>query len=68
MTTIPVCWEDMIARFILGYVNRCGFHIVEFYNKFHPDPNDPEGEHMDLDNQFPDGMFKFEKIMNGGRK
>ena len=50
------------------HVNRCGFHIVEFYNKFHPDPNDPEGEHMDLDNQFPDGMFKFEKIMNGGRK
>lgn len=49
-------------------MNRCGFHIVEFYNKFHPDPNDPEGEYMDLDNQFPDGMFKFEKIMNGGRK
>ena len=30
--------------------------------------DNPEGEHMDLDNQFPDGMFKFEKIMNGGRK
>lgn len=29
---------------------------------------DSEGEHMDLDNQFLDGMFKFEKIMNGGRK
>ena len=43
------------------YVNRCGFHIVEFYNKYHPDPNDPDGEHMDLDDQFPDGMFRFEK-------
>ena len=65
-------WETVTPYFeqrnIHFYVNRCGFHIVEYYNKFHPDPNDPEGEHMDLDNQFSDGMFKFEKIMNGGRK
>ena len=38
------------------------------YYLSHPDPNDPEGEHMELDNQFPGGMFRFEKIMNGGRK
>jgi hypothetical protein len=46
----------------IGYAAWCE---VE---KFHPDPNDPEGEHMDLDNQFPDGMFRFEKVINGGRK
>ena len=41
-------------------VNRCGFHIVEFYNSYHPDPNDPEmSEH--IDEQFPDGMFRFQK-------
>lgn len=30
------------TRNIHFYVNRCGFHIVEFYNSHHPDPNDPE--------------------------
>ncbi|MCR4865320.1 MAG: hypothetical protein K5921_00175 [Lachnospiraceae bacterium] len=45
--------------------NRCGFHIVEFYNKFHPDPNDHDREHRNLDDQFPDGMFRFEKVING---
>ena len=44
-------------------MNRCGFHIVEFFNKFHPDPNDLDNENMDLDHQFPDGMFRFEKVM-----
>jgi hypothetical protein len=29
---------------------------------------DSEREQFILVNQFPDGMFKFEKIMNGGRK
>ena len=44
------------------YVNRCGFHIVEFFNKYHPDPNDPDAEN-EGDGQFPDGMFRFEKVM-----
>ena len=39
------------------YVNKCGFHIVEFYNKYHKDPNEPI-EEQDEDN---DGMFRFEK-------
>ena len=42
------------------YVNRCGFHIVEFYNERHPAPNDPH-EEREADEQFPDGMFRFEK-------
>ena len=62
-------WETVTPYFeqrnIHFYVNRCGFHIVEFYNKYHPDPNDPEGEQMDFDDQFPDGMFRFEKVMKG---
>lgn len=43
------------------YVNRCGFHIVEFFNKYHQDPNDSEMNAKKQDEQFPDGMFRFEK-------
>ena len=57
-------WETVTPYFekrnIHFYVNRCGFHIVEFYNSHHPDPNDPEMSEQ-LDEQFPDGMFRFEK-------
>ena len=60
-------WDTVTPYFekrnIHFYVNRCGFHIVEFYNSHHPDPNDPDvGQQMD--EQFPDGMFRFEKRMN----
>lgn len=58
-------WETVTPYFeqrnIHFYVNRCGFHIVEFYNRYHPDPNEPEGERMNQNDQFPDGMFRFEK-------
>ncbi len=61
-------WECVTPYFeqrnIHFYVNRCGFHIVEFYNKFHPDPNDPEMSQEEIDDQFPDGMFRFEKRMD----
>lgn len=53
-------WETVTPYFetrnIHFYVNRCGFHIVEFYNSHHLDPKYPE----EFD-QFPDGMFRFEK-------
>ena len=57
-------WETVTPYFekrnIHFYVNRCGFHIVEFFNSHHPDPNDLDrGEEMD--EQFPEGMFRFEK-------
>ena len=48
-------------QFFDQYVNRCGFHIVEFYNSHHPDPNEPEDRDIPMDDQFPDGMFRFEK-------
>lgn len=55
-------WETVTPYFekrnIHFYVNRCGFHIVEFFNSHHPDPNDPD---MQADNLMNDGMFRFEK-------
>lgn len=59
-------WETVTPYFekrnIHFYVNRCGFHIVEFYNSHHPDSEDPDMAE-DIDAQFPDGMFRFEKRM-----
>lgn len=59
-------WETMTPYFetrnIHFYVNRCGFHIVEFFNSHHPDPSEPD--YVDSDErQFPEGMFRFEKVM-----
>ena len=55
-------WETVTPYFekrnIHFYVNRCGFHIVEFFNKHHPDPNETE-----IVNDEFEGMFRFEKIM-----
>ncbi len=45
-------------RNIHFYVNRCGFHIVEFYNSHHPDRNESEKAEK-IDDQLPDGMFRF---------
>lgn len=53
------CTPYFEKRNIHFYVNRCGFHIVEFFNEKHPDPNAPEGgKGEDFD-----GMFRFEKVM-----
>ncbi len=56
-------WETVTPYFekrnIHFYVNRCGFHIVEFFNERHPDPRDPDAG----ENEGFDGMFRFEKIM-----
>lgn len=61
-------WETVTPYFekrnIHFYVNRCGFHIVEFFNRHHPDPHDPEASQT-MDEQFPEGMFRFEKRMSG---
>ena len=59
-------WELVTAyhekRNIHFYVNKCGFHIVEFFNSRHPDPHDPEtGEEERYEDG--DGMFRFEKRM-----
>lgn len=52
-------WETVTPYFekrnIHFYVNRCGFHIVEFYNAHHHDPNESEDDVFE--------MFRFEKAM-----
>ena len=59
-----ILWETVTPYFekrnIHFYVNRCGFHIVEFFNSHHPDPNASESS-TETNEQFPEGMFRFEK-------
>lgn len=53
-------WETVTPYFeqrnIHFYVNKLGFYIVEFCNKFQKNKDLPEGM---------DGMFRFQKILNG---
>ena len=59
--TCTPCFETRNIHF---YVNKCGFHIVEFFNSHHPDPHDPEtGEENNYECEDFDGMFRFEKRM-----
>lgn len=56
------CTPYFETRNIHFYVNKCGFHIVEFFNSRHPDPHDPEtGEEENYEEG--GGMFRFEKRM-----
>ena len=64
-----VVWETCTPYFetrnIHFYINKCGFHAVEFFNSHHADPHDPE---TDEENDYhadegSDGMFRFEKRM-----
>ena len=52
-------WETCTPYFdrrnIHFYINRLGFHAVEFFNEHHPDPHMPE----QFDQE--DRLFKFEK-------
>ena len=54
-------WETCTPYFdrrnIHFYINRCGFHAVEFFSEHHPDPNMPEQFNEE------DGLFRFEKRM-----
>ena len=53
------CTPYFDERNINFYVNKCKFHIVEFFNKYHPDPNMKE----DFIGDAGEGMFEFEKII-----
>jgi len=61
-------WETITPYFekrnIHFYVNRCGFHIVEFLNSFHPGEKKEEDEDDEGPDEGPDEMFRFEKIMH----
>ena len=59
------CTPSFETRNVHFYVNKCGFHIVEFFNSRHPDPHDPEtGEENSYDGEDLGGMLRFEKRMN----
>ena len=59
-------WETCTPYFekrnIHFYVNKCGFHIVEFFNAHNIDPNCPPEEACDPA-EGPDEMFRFVKVM-----
>ena len=57
VTVWETCTPYFEQRNIHFYVNRCGFHIVEFFNRFHPDPNDT------VPDEDGGAMFRFEKVM-----
>ena len=56
-------WETFTPYFetrnIHFYINKCGFHAVEFFGAFHPGPDEP----VDGNSEGPDEMFRFEKVM-----
>ena len=58
-------WETCTPYFekrnIHFYVNKCGFHIVEFFNEFNIDPNCPDEDAGN--DEGPDEMFRFIKVM-----
>ena len=62
-------WELVTPYFekrnIHFYVNKCGFHLVEFYNKFNPDPHPPRGNEHEKHEMPPEEyeFFRFEKVM-----
>lgn len=55
-------WELVTPYFekrnINFYVNKCGFKIVEFFNKYHENPDS-----KDSSDGFKEDFFRFEKIM-----
>ena len=53
------CTPYFDERNINFYVNKCKFHIIEFINKYHPNPNTP----LDFIGDAGKGMFEFEKVI-----
>ena len=43
------------------YINKCGFHIVEFYHKGHTMPNTEQGEEPQPEEEYE--FFRFEKVI-----
>lgn len=55
-------WETCTPYFekrnIHFYINKCGFHAVEFFNQYHTAPDSSTD-----DSDGPDEMLRFEKVM-----
>lgn len=60
--TLTPCFELRNVHF---YVNMCGFHIVEYYNAYHPFSDGSDLQVSDSEHDM-NGMFRFEKIMKEG--
>lgn len=61
-----ITWRTITPYFeqrnIHFYINKCGFHIIEFFNKYHKEKNMPN--HInDKPNPCIDNYFLFEKKM-----
>lgn len=63
-----ITWQTHTPYFekrnIHFYVNKCGFKIIEFFNRHHPEPD--HGEPADLPEDGGDA-FQFEKVMRDSR-
>lgn len=54
--TWETCTPYFEIRNIHFYINKCGFHAIEFYCKYHQDPHEE-----DIEDDEMDGMFRFIK-------
>ena len=65
-----VIWETVTPYFekrnIHFYVNKCGFHAVEFWNDCHCAPHMPPGEQAGHPTPGCNEAFRFEKVMKPG--
>lgn len=57
-------WETLTPYFdkrnIHFYINKCGFHVVEFYNPHNPEPKHDDNDIPESDCEY---FFRFEKLM-----
>lgn len=60
-------WETVTPYFekrnINFYVNKCGFQIVEYVNKYHRSVDERFNREMDHDIPGTEDFFRFEKVM-----
>ncbi len=60
-------WETYTPYFekrnIHFYVNKCGFHIVEFYNQKHKDPHSKGDTVGGMPVEVGENFFRFKKVM-----
>lgn len=60
-------WETFTPyyekRNINFYINKLGFHAVEFFNKLHPDPNQKDEHVGGMPDEAGLNFFRFEKVM-----
>ncbi len=62
-------WETHTPYFetrnIHFYINKCGFHMVEFFCKAHPEPFPPDDEEYETsDDGLMEGFCRFQKVMS----